>query len=284
MNDGLAALRDLVALSRAGSPEELWWELLTGGGLPPGPNSWDAAMLWREHHGDGQPGAVDTALLLCTDHRWQRDTSRLIASIASSGCIASDGRAELASRFLAGTTIVWEAPAAWSAGGWIEIPLDGDDRDIRDVPADDALEPILFPRRVPPPLHRWAAAELVRHDPGGWVDVWKQAQALDPPATGAALAGMLDAVAHVREPSASEILVMGLAWPRGFVRVVALERLAERNGSGVAVELAKDDPDSRVRAWADKRLRSATRLAKPASGGGDMERPRPTVEPQATLF
>ncbi len=80
---GTPALEDLVALFEAGSAEELWRVLLMGVGLPSSPNSWDPGLVWRHHHDDGQPGALNTALLLCTDQRWRRATSGLIAAIAS---------------------------------------------------------------------------------------------------------------------------------------------------------------------------------------------------------
>lgn len=62
----------------------------------------------------------------------------------------------------------------------------------------------------------------------------------------AALAGMLIALDALREPAASELLGLGLGWPRGFVHIVALERLAERAGADAAVELAANDPDAKV--------------------------------------
>ncbi len=88
-DDGLSPLADLAALFEAKGPEDLWRALLFGGGLPTSPNSWDAGMLWRHHHGDRQPGGVDTALLLCTDHRWRRATSGLIATIAESDLLGA---------------------------------------------------------------------------------------------------------------------------------------------------------------------------------------------------
>jgi hypothetical protein len=251
---GPSALEDLVALFEAGSAEELWRVLLMGGGLPSSPNSWDAGLVWRHHHDDGQPGALNTALLLCTDHRWRRATSGLIAAIASSGLLDADALAELARRFLEGVTVMWEAPAEWSEGPWIDIPL-GPVEDVSvvaDEAADVEVGPMLFPRRVPPPLHRWAAAELVRYNATAWAEVWEQAQTLDAAATGAALAGILDGLGALSELAASEMLAVGLSWGRGSVRLVALERLAEREGAGAARCRAAADPDIKIRQWAEK--------------------------------
>lgn len=68
----------LAALSEAGSTEELWRRLVFGGGLPPSTNSWDAELLWRHQHGEDQSGALDTALLLCTDHGSRHPTARSV--------------------------------------------------------------------------------------------------------------------------------------------------------------------------------------------------------------
>ena len=243
-----------MGLFEAGSAEELWRVLLMSGGLPSSPNSWDADLLWRHHHGDGQPGGLTTALLLCTDRRWRRATSGLIAAIASSGVLDSGALAELARRFLEGTTLIWEAPAEWSEGPWIDIPLDPvEDVSVVAEGADDVeFGPMLFPRRVPPPLHSWAAAELVRHNPTAWAEVWEQAQTLDAAASSAALAGILDALGALSEPAASEMLAFGLSWGRGSVRLVALERLAEHEGAAVARRRAAADPDTKIRQWAEK--------------------------------
>jgi hypothetical protein len=81
-----SAMQELGALWLAESPEELWRALLFGGGLSASPNHWDAGLLLRHHHGDGQPGALDTALLLCTDLRWRRATAGPIAEIAAPAC------------------------------------------------------------------------------------------------------------------------------------------------------------------------------------------------------
>lgn len=133
-DDRFSALDRLAALFEAGSTEEFWWRLVFGGGLPTSPNSWDAELLWRHQHGGDRSGASDTALLLCTDHGCRRATSGLIAAIASSGILDAEELARLAGRLLEGTTIVWEAPASWSEGGWIDIPL-------REVEEPDSAPP-----------------------------------------------------------------------------------------------------------------------------------------------
>ncbi|MDP2349635.1 MAG: hypothetical protein Q8M74_00580, partial [Chloroflexota bacterium] len=64
-------LTDLVGLWTASDPEELWRALVMYSDRP-ATDHWLAVRLVRHHHLDGTPGALTTALLLCTDHRWDR--------------------------------------------------------------------------------------------------------------------------------------------------------------------------------------------------------------------
>src|SRR2546427_7857885 len=162
-----SALQDLGALWLAESPEELWRALVLGGGLGASSNHWDAGLLFRHHHGDGQPGALDTALLLCTDLRWRRATAGLIAEIAGSGLLNQDELAVLAESFL-NEAVVWEAPEAWTEGGCIEIVLcesADDDDDGGPGQEESSPGPLWVRRAVQPPLRRGAAAELLRPRP-----------------------------------------------------------------------------------------------------------------------
>ena len=51
----------------------------------------EAVELFVHHHGEDSTGAVDTALLLCTEPRWQRCTAKLIAGICDG--VLPDSRA-----------------------------------------------------------------------------------------------------------------------------------------------------------------------------------------------
>jgi triacylglycerol esterase/lipase EstA (alpha/beta hydrolase family) len=62
----LAPLGDLVALWTATNPEGLWQAIVVHGGGST-TDHWLAVRLFRRHHEDGAPGALTTALLLCTD-------------------------------------------------------------------------------------------------------------------------------------------------------------------------------------------------------------------------
>jgi hypothetical protein len=286
MDDGLSALGDLAALFGAASADDLWRALTLGAGLPPVANSFDAEMLWHHHQGNGQAGAGDTALLLCTDRRWRHATAGLIAGIAGSGVLDEAGLTELASRFLEGTTVTWTAPLAWSNEGWVTIELGEETaEDTAGISGDDAGGPLTIARRVPPPLHRWAAAQLVRSRPAEWADVWQCAQRLDAAGTGAALTGMLDVLEVLGEPAASDLLALGLSWSRGSVRRAALERLAEREGPDAARRLAAVDSDAKIRGWAEKLAGGRSAAASTSASTVAAARSHdPSADIQPTLF
>jgi hypothetical protein len=156
----------LAALFAAETVDELWRGLVLGPGLSCSTGAWDAEMLWRHHHEEGQPGALDSALLLCTEHGCRQATNRVIAAIVASGVLQDDELALLARRLMEGTTILWQVPASWREGDGVESllqPADGADEADGAAAGDEAG---LFARRqVRPPLHRWAAGQLLRHDP-----------------------------------------------------------------------------------------------------------------------
>ena len=75
------------------------------------------------------PGSF-AALLLCTCHRWDRVTAKLIAAIAHSGTLTSAELDELAESLLSDEVVV-EFPLAWVSERWIETnPADGTTRTV----------------------------------------------------------------------------------------------------------------------------------------------------------
>jgi hypothetical protein len=58
-------LTDQVGLWTASDPEELWRALVVHSDRST-TDHWLAVQLFRRHHADGTPGALTTALLLCT--------------------------------------------------------------------------------------------------------------------------------------------------------------------------------------------------------------------------
>ena len=82
-------------------------------------------QLFRRHHADGTPGALTTALLLCTDRRWDRCTARLIAGIADASFLSVDDLNELAARFLWSDRFRFQYPVSWIGTEWVSIDVTG---------------------------------------------------------------------------------------------------------------------------------------------------------------
>jgi hypothetical protein len=136
----------------------------------------------------------NTALLLCTDLRWRRATAGIIAEIAGSGLLDGDDLFVLAESFL-NEAATWEAPAAWTDGGWIEIVLhesaDSDGGGLGE--GNPPPGPLRVRREVRPPLRRWAAAELLRQRPERLDDVFARTQALSARDAAGVVEGTIDA-------------------------------------------------------------------------------------------
>jgi hypothetical protein len=91
---GCAPLEDLIALHTAATVEELWRILVVGPGLRGG-RSFEAVGLFKKHHGHGDADALRTALLLCTDRRWDRDSGRLVRALVETGTLGDADIGEL---------------------------------------------------------------------------------------------------------------------------------------------------------------------------------------------
>ncbi len=125
-------LDELTPLLDADSRLELHRRLVMGGG-PSGSSTrhQEAVEVFQAHHGLGQPGAVGTALLLCTCWRWHRCTARLIAGIVATGILDPEQLDELAARLLWPDQVAYPAPAEWFAGA-LTVTL----RDLLEAAAD----------------------------------------------------------------------------------------------------------------------------------------------------
>ncbi len=304
MYDDEGVLLDLVDLYEAEQPEDLWRVLVMGAHRRSSTHHWEAAALFRKHHQDRRDGAVDTALLLCTDARWRRCTGKLLAAIVGSGLLDDGQLDELAEQLLWPDRYVHHAPVAWTGFRSVTIPLDQaiaigalvpDDGEVDDAaaqgapedldarPWDDAdgeeevaevvftLDPastVPFQRWIEPPLRRWAAARIVGRAPARLGEVRGRVGPLgatDKMGAAAVVAGMLDALDALDGRAASQVLDLGLGWPRGQVRLQALEALARREGVDAAFRRAAADPDAKVRRWAAK-LPAAPATPADASG------------------
>jgi hypothetical protein len=86
-----------------------------------------AVQVLRRHHGDGQPGGVDTAFLLCTDERWERQTAQVVRLLAASDVLDGAGLDELGDRLLWPDRLCFVHPWIWFGTHELVIPISGHD-------------------------------------------------------------------------------------------------------------------------------------------------------------
>ena len=241
-DDDDSALEELAA---AGDADELCRLLLRS------PRGWgwstrhgEAVDLLRRTGGSGTLPGSFAALLLCTCHRWDRVTAKLIAAIADSGALTSAELDELAESLLSDEVVV-EFPLAWVSERWIETnPADGT---TRTVTAGQTMTQ--DPRRLEPPLRRWAAERTLSADPARLNGMLRHADALPPRHRDAVLHGMLDAAAQLEESDRRQLVHRALRSGIARVRKAALDRLCELDGPQAALRRARRDADQTVRAW-----------------------------------
>jgi hypothetical protein len=205
----------------------------------------EAVSLLRGIHGRGTlPGSL-VALLLCTCHRWDRVTAKLIAAIEGSGVLAGPDLDELAESLLSGE-VVAVFPLAWIAGQWVEFDTaDGTTRTVKVTDEMTACDE----RRVEPPLRRWAADLALRNDPARLGDLLARAGEMPPRHRDALLHGLLDAADGLEASQRRQLVGRALRSGIARVRKAALDRLCELDGTGAALSRARSDPDRTVRAW-----------------------------------
>jgi len=272
-------LDDFVELWTAENAEALW-KALTRRLSRSGAHPFEAVGLFRRHHENGESGAVTTALLLCTTPRWDRDTARLIAGLVDAAILGDMELDILATTFLWSDRFRFEYPARWIGSEWIAIDLEGPDGPVS-IPLGrlDPDSTVASERDIAPPLRRWAAARVLRTDPRTLDELRARAAELGPIPGGAIVSGVLDAV-DVLDASGSRMAIgLGLRWPRGSVRLLALDALAAIDPEAAA-RRAATDPDRKVRAWSPTRL---GRRAEPGPDGGKAGR-HDALGVQAELF
>ncbi len=260
-------LEDLIALHGAADADGLWRALIATPVLPAG-HPFEAVGLFRRHHGNGEPDAVTTALLLCTDRRWEPYTGRLVAGLADSGILDEADLDELVECFLWSDVYRVEYPAGWIGTRFLVVDPDQAAGAAPRVVEVDPDTPVPLERRIAPPLRRWAAARALRRDPGQLANVIGRTRELDPRDASAVVAGALDAIEALGADDARRMIDLGLAWPRGAVRIQALELLADVDPEA-AGRRAAVDPDAKVRAWAARRARrDASKRGRARGAGG----------------
>jgi len=247
-------LTDLVGLWAASDPEQLWRILVLYSDRST-TEHWLAVRLFRRHHDGGTPGALTTASLLCTDHRWDRCTAGLIAGIVETSLLSEDDLDELAARFLWSDRFHFEYPVSWIGTEWVSIDVTGGEGAVSGpVVHLDPNTPVPTKRFIQPPLRRWSARRVLRADPSSFDAIRDRVAKLGTRDGGAVISGMLDALEVLSHDVARQAIDLGLGWPNGSVRLLALDRLAAVDPEG-AKRRAAADPDAKVRNWAPRRAR-----------------------------
>lgn len=252
--DGLEEPGGLQAVR---TPPDLWTELLMHG-AGRGTSLRIADSVFRRLHGDGQDGALTSALLLLTDWRWRRWTGDLLTRIIASGILSDDDLDELADTLLGSDTVQFCMPASWFDGPVVTIavddPVEADAAPVDDADgADDDEEigvQVGIPRDVQPPLRRWGAARLVRRQPDLLGVVRDRVRVLERRDAAAAMTGILDALDVLPADDGDAMVREGLRWSDKNVRRLALRLLAEHGDRDDAVRRAQRDPDASIRAFA----------------------------------
>lgn len=229
----------------------LWRRLVSGTfgrPLPPAV----AVDAFRLLHRGGEPGAFDSALLLCTDWRWRRVSAQVIAGIADSGILDNDDQDRLADTLLWQERVHYRHPIGWIATSFVEYDLDSPvpGRRIR----VDPNTPSTADRNVWPPLRNWAAGRILsrRRAPVG--DVLQHARSLPASDAAAVVTGALRVADALDEDQARTLLNTALAWGHKAPRKAALERLLTGGDDELVQTLADNDPDASIRRWASEQL------------------------------
>jgi hypothetical protein len=159
MEDDVAADR-LAELRAAASVADLHRLLVTSRLIGSSTRHQEAVELFVLHHRANPAGAVDTAVLLCTEGRWNRCTAKLIAGICATGILDDDALDALAERLLWAERPSVRHPLFWLGLEWMSIDLASGDVVGRGVDPDRLVDHQRSPAE--PPLLRWAAGHLLR--------------------------------------------------------------------------------------------------------------------------
>ena len=125
--------------------------------------------------------------------------------------------------------------------------------DAGEHPGDDPEPdgPTVARRVIPPPLRRWATTHVVRRDPSRWGAMLGRANELSAAHGAAIMAGLMDALDALQPPAQSFVANRAVASRDHGVRRLALRHLAQAGEVDRAYALARNDPNRRIRDWAD---------------------------------
>jgi hypothetical protein len=236
----------IAELSAIGDADELCRRLLESAwGWGSSSRGAEAVDLLASVRGTGTLPDAFLAMLLCTCDRWGRVTAKLIAGIDGSGILTGADLDELAESFLSEEVVI-EYPFLWACPRGLDL---GSSEEAAPGFVVDEHTVAQTRRRPEPPLRRWAAARVLRSDPGRLDDLLASTGALPPRHREAALHGLLDAADALEEGDCRRLVRRGLRCSVGSVRRSALDRLCELDGPDAALRRARADANRAVRAW-----------------------------------
>jgi hypothetical protein len=281
-DEGLGELLSLWSAENAG---DLHRVLVLHPHVRESADAFESMALLNKHHATEPETSAETAVLLLTDPRWRGGVRHLVDRIADSGLLTDDQLDLLAMTFLAADRCVyWAAPEDWFSEESVVIVLSDEAGEEADEVAED-VGPAVAAREVAPPLRRWAAARLLAREPASWPRLLARAEDLDARHAAAVVAGMFDSIESMPIAAQTLLVTKGTTWPHQSVRRAALEFVAVRDGAHVASQLARVDPNAKIRAWAAALDRPRTGARQSKVGGSE---PDPDLWPsevdQPALF
>lgn len=240
-----------IEISDISDPLSLWRRLVSGaigGSVLPAV----AVDVFRRLHGGGEPGAFDSALLLCTDWRWRGGSAKVISGIVESGILDDGDQDRLADVLLWQEQVHYRHPIWWIGTTFVEYDLEspGPGRTVRVDPNTLATAN----RSVWPPLRTWAAARLLSRHHASASDVLEWARSLPARDAAAVVTGAVRVVDTLDDDQARTVVDAALTWGHKQPRKAALEWLLLDGEDGLVHKLAGNDPDTSIRRWADKQL------------------------------
>lgn len=235
----------LAELAGAGDADELCRLLLESAwGWGSSTRHTEAVELLRSVRGTGELDGHFLAFLLCTCHRWDRVTAKLIAALEDSQLVSGADLDSLAESFLTHEVII-ECPVGWLRPDLLGMEFD--DGEALFTVADEL--PVVERRRPEPPLRRWAAARALRSDPGRLGELLSFATSLPPRHRAAVVQGLLDSATGLAVPDRRRLVQRGLRAGTAPARRQALDVLCGLDGPEAARRRARQDRNERVRQW-----------------------------------
>ncbi|MFI5042763.1 MAG: hypothetical protein ACHQNA_13120 [Acidimicrobiales bacterium] len=284
--DADAGFREVVELWSATTADDLHRVLVLHPPVRRSPDADEPFALLRRLHETEPATTIVTAVLLLTDLRWRDGISHLVRHIEASDVLDADQLDLLARTFIAANDAVyWEVPDAWFGEGSVIIELDDDDEDTGGEPrAPDGRA--VARRQIVPPLRRWAATREVTRAPDTWTALLARARELDARSAAAIAAGLLDGIDSLSPPVQGLLIHQAIRWPDQAVRRLGLGLFADREGPEAAKALAENDPNKRIRDWADSLVNPppARRPAEDARAQSHRVPRSEEPEPPLTLF